>query len=280
VAHRIGQALCYYLLNDKAQIIVRSTVQKISPDELQTENICMVIQEFNDEIERRIGKYGIGIPVKAPPRDVGNSKEHNRIMYDEYDTIEDDPPPPQEEEAEKPEIADFTPEAYDKFISAEVMLRQGDIMVPAHVVGRKHDAKGNPVGIANNNPLLDTRVYEVEFPDGHTEEYAANMITESIYAEVDPEGNQYLIIDEITGHQKDENAITSEQQWIQNGVNRQMCKTTQGWKLKILWKNGTTTWEWLRNMKESNPIKVAEYAVAQGIDKEPAFADVISKAYP
>jgi len=125
VAHRIGQSLCYYLLNDKAQIIVRSTVQKISPDELQTENICMVIQEFNDEIERRIGKYGIGIPVKAPPRDVGNSEEHNRIMYDEYDTIEDDPPPPQEEEAEKPEIADFTPEAYDKFISAEVMLRQG-----------------------------------------------------------------------------------------------------------------------------------------------------------
>jgi hypothetical protein len=128
------------------------------------------------------------------------------------------------------------------------------------------------VGIANNNPLLDTRVYEVEFPDGHREEYAANMIAESIYAEVDPEGNQYLIMDEITGHQKDENAITSEQQWIQNGVNRQMRKTTQGWKLKILWKNGTTTWEWLRNMKESNPIKVAEYAVAQGIDKEPAFA--------
>jgi hypothetical protein len=51
-----------------------------------------------------------------------------------------------------------------------------------------------------------------------------------------------------------------------------MRKTTQGWKQKILWKNGTTTWEWLRKMKESNPTKVAEYAVAQGIDKEPAFA--------
>ena len=32
VAHRIGQALCYYLLNPNAQIIVRSTVQKITQD--------------------------------------------------------------------------------------------------------------------------------------------------------------------------------------------------------------------------------------------------------
>ena len=32
-----------------------------------------------------------------------------------------------------------------------------------------------------------------------------------------------------------------------------------------------TSWERLTDVKESNPIKVAEYAVAQGIDHEPAF---------
>jgi hypothetical protein len=152
------------------------------------------------------------------------------------------------------------------------MLPQGDILVPAHVTGRKHDADGNPIGVANSNPLLDIRVYEVEFLDGHIKEYAANRIAESIYAEVDPEGNQFLLMDEITGHQKDENAIEKANQWIQIGSNRHRCKTTQGWKLKNLWRNGTTTWEWLRNLKESNPIKVAEYAIAQGIADEPAFA--------
>jgi len=152
------------------------------------------------------------------------------------------------------------------------MLPQGDILVPAHVTGRKHDADGNPIGVANSNPLLDIRVYEVEFLDGHIKEYAANRIAESIYAEVDPEGNQFLLMDEITGHQKDGNAIEKANQWIQIGSNRHRCKTTQGWKLKNLWKNGTTNWEWLRNLKESNPIKFAEYAIAQGIADEPAFA--------
>ena len=196
-------------------------------------------------------------------------------MFDEYED-EDAymPTEPIEPEAEKPDIADFTTEAYDKFLSAEVMLPQGDILVPAQVVGRKHDLDGNPIGQAHANPLLDSRVYEVEFPDedGHTEEYAANIITENIYAEVDAEGNQFLIMDEIIGHKADENGITKEEQWIQVGSNRQMRKTTEGWQLQVLWKNGTTTWEWLRNLKESNPVKVAEYAKAQGIAEEPAFA--------
>jgi hypothetical protein len=271
VAHRIGQALCYYLLNQNAQIIVRSTVQRISQDELQTQVNIAAIKEFNDEIERRIGKYGTGVPVSAPVRG-DDDIIANRIMYDEYEDDADEPPPPLEEEAEKPEIANFTPEAYDRFIAAEVMLPQGDILVPAHVARRKHDVNGNPIGIAHDNPLLDMRVYEVEFPDGHVEEYAANMIAENIYAEVDSEGNQFLIMDEIIGHQANETALTSEEQWIQVGSNRQMQKTTKGWMLKVLWKNGTSTWEWLRNLKESNPVKVAEYAVAKGIDKEPAFA--------
>jgi len=40
----------------------------------------------------------------------------------------------------------------------------------------------------------------------------------------------------------------------------------------IAWKDGTTSWEHLKNLKESNPIEVAEYAVANLIHKEPAFA--------
>jgi hypothetical protein len=126
VAHRIGQALCYYLLNQNAQIIVRSTVQRISQDELQTQVNITATKEFNDEIERRIGKYGTGVPVNAPVRG-DDDIIANRIMYDEYEDDADEPPPPLEEEAEKPEIANFTPEAYDRFIAVEAMLPQGDI---------------------------------------------------------------------------------------------------------------------------------------------------------
>jgi hypothetical protein len=31
-------------------------------------------------------------------------------------------------------------------------------------------------GRANDNPMLDTRTYDIEFPDGLSDEYTANII--------------------------------------------------------------------------------------------------------
>jgi hypothetical protein len=37
------------------------------------------------------------------------------------------------------------------------------------------------------------------------------------------------------------------------------------------WKDGSTSWENLADLKESHPLETAEYAVTQGIDHKPAF---------
>ena len=39
----------------------------------------------------------------------------------------------------------------------------------------------------------------------------------------------------------------------------------------ILWKDGSTSWEPLKDLKESNPQEVTEYAVCNHIATEPAF---------
>jgi hypothetical protein len=44
-------------------------------------------------------------------------------------------------------------------------------------------------GKASANPILYTRTYNVEFADGRSEEYAANVIAENMYAQCDEEGN-------------------------------------------------------------------------------------------
>ncbi len=54
--------------------------------------------------------------------------------------------------------------------------------------------------------------------------------------------------------------------------------TTQGWDLQVEWRDGSTTWVPLSELKESNPIEVAEYTVANKIAKEPAFAWWVRKA--
>jgi hypothetical protein len=48
--------------------------------------------------------------------------------------------------------------------------------------------------------------------------------------------------------------------------------TTKGWKLHLEWKDGTTDWLPLKDLKESYPVQVAEYAVANKISEKPAFA--------
>jgi hypothetical protein len=65
--------------------------------------------------------------------------------------------------------------------------------------------------------------FDVQFPDGHTEEYAANIIAENIYAQVDPEGNQFLLMEERIGHKKDSTAIEKDDMCVQHGTNHHMC---------------------------------------------------------
>jgi hypothetical protein len=121
-----------------------------------------------------------------------------------------------------PEADAFDAQTYDQYILAEVMIPKGDNLVTAKVLGRKHDHDGNPIGIGHSNPLLDTRIYKVQFPDGHTEEYAANAIAENIYSQVDEEGNQYLLLKETTDHSRDGSAIVIDDKWIHHGANRKL----------------------------------------------------------
>jgi hypothetical protein len=177
------------------------------------------------------------------------------------------------EETNAIEQDDYTDDTYDQYVGAELLLPHGDDMVHGKVIKRARGEDGNPIGKRNANPILDTREYEVEMPNGSVAEYVANVIAENLYSQVDSEGRQFLILSEITDHSKDASAISKDQgfQRSHNG-NEVRRKTTKGWKLCVEWKDGTSTWVPLSELKASNPVKVAEYAVANQLVEEPAFA--------
>ena len=131
---------------------------------------------------------------------------------------------------------------------------------------------GSLVGKLNANPILDTRTCEVKFADGQTAELAANVIAQNMYAMCNIEGNQYLLLAGIVDHRKDDTAVDRADMYIQRGSNCHMQKTTKGWKLCVEWKDGSTSWERLADLKESKPVEVAEYAMAKGVDGETALA--------
>ena len=68
------------------------------------------------------------------------------------------------------------PDTYDQYVGATVKLPVNGDYQSAKVRGRKLEADGSVKGRANKNPILDTRTYEVEFPDGRVSEYTANVI--------------------------------------------------------------------------------------------------------
>ena len=78
------------------------------------------------------------------------------------------------------EADDIQHEAFDKYISAKVCLPRSGNMAIGTVKKRSKDGDGNLVGKSNANPLMDTAVYEVEFADGQTEAYTANIIAEHL----------------------------------------------------------------------------------------------------
>ena len=111
------------------------------------------------------------------------------------------------------------------------------------------------------------------FPDGSTDTYAANLIAENLYSQVDDEGRHFQLIDEITDHRKDGSALTKDDGFHTNKAGVKSKKTTtRGWVLLVTWKDGTSDWVKLKDLKDSNPIEVAEYAAGNKIVEEPAFA--------
>ena len=119
---------------------------------------------------------------------------------------------------------------------------------------------------------MDMREYEVEFIDGTTERYSANIVAENIYSQCDSEGNQYLVLKEIVDHKSDELVLRINDRYTvgRNG-NLHQKATTQGLKLLCEWKDGSTEWIALKDIKDSYPLEISEYAVANRIQEEPAF---------
>jgi len=135
------------------------------------------------------------------------------------------------------------------------------------VTARKKDIHGNPIGMSNKNPILDTRVYEVTFP-----EYSANIIAECLYSQVDPEGRHYAIFDEIIDWHRTKGAFDDHEIYqVSHNGNIHRRRTTKGYQPCNKWTDGSTSWEALKDMKEMYPTQMADFAVARKIADLPAF---------
>ena len=124
------------------------------------------------------------------------------------------------------------------------------------------------MGRSNQNPILDTCLYEVQHPWGETTELAVNIAAESIYDPCDIKGNKYLLLEAFVDHRKNASALSAEDQRKVVVGRETLRKSTTCWDICCKWKVGSTLWEMLSNL---HPTQVAKHVIAWGIQHEPAF---------
>lgn len=262
-----GNEMCMWVLKENGSIVPRRTLRRLTPEEVRSDSEKARRLKFDEAIRNKFGDT-----VYTPPNVL--------VAIDE----EEEPPSfiPYEDSVEEPRSmpelddeldADGTAAeiaAYDAFIHAEILHTKDGASINGRVVKRAKDKDGQLIGTYDQNPMLNSAVYEVHFDDGSVREYAANAIAESIYAQCDEEGYRYTLLDEIIDYKRKDYASTERHVITRQGQKR-LRKDTRGWFLLIRWKNGDEQWVPLKDMKESHPVEVAEFAEAHRLTQEPAF---------
>ena len=143
----------------------------------------------------------------------------------------------------------------------------------AKVLRKSVDENGKVIVAHNENTLLNTLVYDVEFPDGDVKKYAANLIAENFLSQVDPNGYYTNTMEAILDNKRDGTTVRMADKFFKTKQGKPMQRnTTVGCLFLIKRKNDPKEWVQLKVLKESNPVDVAEYVTARGIEHEPAFA--------
>ena len=129
------------------------------------------------------------------------------------------------------------------------------------------------MGTYNKIPILDHSQYEVEYLDGQIETLTANQIAENLLAQVDEEGHRQMFIEEITDHRITKDAIPKNKATYttKSGRHRKV-RTTRGWEFYVQWRGGSGDWVSLKDLKDSYPIDLAQYAIDNKLETEAAFA--------
>ena len=114
------------------------------------------------------------------------------------------------------------------------------------------------MGWKHANPILDSRVFVVEFPDREWKDICNNILADHLHSQMDDEGNIYKLFHGIIGHHKKAGAVDKADQYRQVGNKQVKKKRLAGWDIEVEWVDGTSSWFPLKEVKNSNSVELAE----------------------
>ena len=161
----VNSALTAKILKWNGQVVFQSTLRHLTQDEINDLDHLSLCQEFNTSISQSLG----------PSAESTDFPADDHTPDPDIDLADNDGIPLGDDDAAPGDTAP-TPEVGDNYVSSELMFPRNGEMAKGRIVSRKRDTDGNPIGRAHSNPVLDTRLYLVEFEDGDVTELTANEI--------------------------------------------------------------------------------------------------------
>lgn len=246
-----GNEMVQAVLKSNGKVVPRRTCRRLTIAEVNSPTEMKKREAFDALIKAKLGDSITVAPTATVRSDFDSAED---LQYDE-----DEEPPiiPIDDPVDATGKAVYEQPFTDMLLNAEVLLPQGEGIKAAKVIARSKDKDGDMIGSYNINPMLNTVVYDVKFPDGTVREYSANTIAENMYAQTDPNGHTTYVLDSINDHSIDDTAIPKSQKYVMTkSGQRRLRQSTEGWNMLVLWKDGTEQWIPLSILKESNPVEV------------------------
>jgi hypothetical protein len=176
----VGSALTANIVKSNGQTVCRLTLRHLNNKEIH----CPIHQEM-----RRVFDETIANHLGPNTTDQDFPAEDLTPDYNFFDNDHDLDPDHGDLEV--------TPEMGDNYLNAKISVPGGETLMKGRVTSWKRDKEGNPVRLANANPILNTREYMFTFNDVDETVLNANLIAEAMYAKCNPIGNQYVLLDSI-----------------------------------------------------------------------------------
>ena len=182
VYHRVGGLMYYWILTQMGTVITRTKFQRLTSLEKGKDKVKASVSEFDTDISH-IFKEEEDLTYdgsKPNPEDWSEYLEYDLDFQEEFNGIINNS---NVAEAD----SDFMLDVFDDtYLNMELSIsRDGDGPDFDKVTKRLKDKNGLPIDRAHNNPITDTRMYEVEYKDRHKGSLAANEIADHMFAQVD-----------------------------------------------------------------------------------------------
>ena len=114
VAHRIGSSLCYWILTATGKVIARTTVQHVTQEDLSDTQKKAQLESFDNSVREFLDNES----HRVQPSEENGFLSKDIDLSDQDDTTE-------QAGTNAEEADDYTPDAYDNYLGAQLLLPQG-----------------------------------------------------------------------------------------------------------------------------------------------------------